>query len=122
VLQICQDAAVTLGFTPAVRFTGPVDYEVSDEAAEHALAVAREALSNVARHAKASKAEVDVATVDGFLVLRVTDDGLGVPQDSVRRSGLGNLADRAAELGGDFTVRPAEGGGTVLEWRVPLVG
>ena len=121
VLQICQDAAATLGFTPAVRFTGPVDYEVSDEAAEHALAVTREALSNVARHAQASKAEVDVATVDGFLVLRVTDNGIGIPPDSVRRSGLGNLAGRAAELDGEFTVEPAgEGGGTALTWRVPL--
>jgi signal transduction histidine kinase len=37
-----------------------------------------------------------------------------------RRSGLGNLTDRAAELGGTFRVDRAEGGGTELEWRVPL--
>jgi signal transduction histidine kinase len=120
VLQVCQDSSTVLGFTPAVRFTGPVDFEVTDEAAEHALAVSREALSNVARHAQASRADVDVATVDGFLVLRVADNGVGMPEDGVRRSGLGNIADRAAALGGEFTVGPAEGGGTVLTWRVPL--
>ena len=41
-------------------------------------------------------------------------------QASDRRSGLGNLADRAAELGGTLNVGPAEGGGTELEWRVRL--
>ena len=41
-------------------------------------------------------------------------------QSSGRRSGLGNLADRAGELGGTLSVGPAEGGGTELEWRVPL--
>lgn len=119
VLQVCQDSAEALGFSPAVRFTGPVDFEVSDEAAEHALAVTREALSNVARHAKASKAEVDVTTAEGFLTLRVADNGVGIP-DGGRRSGLANLADRAAALGGEFTAGPAEGGGAVVVWRVPL--
>jgi signal transduction histidine kinase len=120
VLQLCQYAATTLGFAPAVRFTGPVDFEVSEEAVEHALAVTREALSNVARHAKASKAEVDVTTADGFLLLRVADNGVGIPEEAGRRSGLGNLAERAAQLGGEFTVGPVEGGGTALVWRIPL--
>ena len=119
VLQVCQDSAEPLGFSPAVRFTGPVDFEVSDEAVDHALAVTREALSNVARHAKASRVDVDVATADGYLVLRVADDGVGMP-DGGRRSGLGNLAERAAALGGEFTAGPGEDGGTVLVWRVPL--
>jgi signal transduction histidine kinase len=119
VLQVCQDSAEVLGFSPAVRFTGPVDFEVSDEAVDHALAVAREALSNVARHAKASRVDVDVATTEGFLVLRVADDGVGMP-DGGRRSGLGNLAERAAALGGEFKVGPGQDGGTVLVWRVPL--
>jgi signal transduction histidine kinase len=117
---VCQDCAAALGFTPAVRFTGPVDFEVSDSAAEHALAVAREALSNVARHAEASMADVDVETADGHLTVRVTDNGVGMPAEAGRRSGLGNLADRAEELGGEFSVGAGRDGGTVLTWRVPL--
>ena len=120
VLQICQDATAVLGFAPAVRFTGPVDFEASDEAVEHALAVTREALSNVARHAKASRVEVDVETADGHLVLRIADNGAGMPEGEIGRSGLANLAERAAALGGDFWVGRAEAGGTVLTWRVPL--
>ncbi len=119
VLRLCQDSVGVLGFSPAVRFTGPVDFEVSDEVAEHALAVTREALSNVARHAKATRVEVDVATADGWLVLRIADDGVGMPEGG-RRSGLGNLAERATALGGEFTTGPGEEGGTVLVWRVPL--
>ena len=112
VLRLCADAASTLGFAPAVRFTGP--------AVEHVLAATREGLSNVARHAEASKAEVDVATEDGFLVLRIADNGVGMPPGADRRSGLRSLAERAAELGGDFLVGPGEDGGTALVWRVPL--
>ena len=119
VLQLCQDAAPTLGFSPAVRFTGPVDFEVPDRAVDHALAVTREALSNAARHAQASKVEVDLETAGGFLLLRIADDGVGMP-DGGRRSGLANIADRATELGGTFTCGPGSAGGSVLLWKIPL--
>jgi signal transduction histidine kinase len=119
VLEVCQDAAGPLGFSPAVRFTGPVDIEVGEQTAEHALAVAREALSNAARHAHATKVSVDLETADGQLVLRIADDGVGLGQ-STRRSGLANLADRAEALGGSFTVRPGDDGGTVLLWTAPV--
>ncbi|GAA2038469.1 two-component system sensor histidine kinase [Catenulispora yoronensis] len=120
VLQVCQDASEALGFAPAVRFTGPVDFEVSEQAVEHALAVVREGLSNAARHAGARKVEVDLATADGYLTLRIADDGAGMGTGS-RRSGLANIADRATELNGEFTISAgAEGQGTVLLWRVPL--
>jgi signal transduction histidine kinase len=80
--------------------------------------VLREALSNVARHAGASRVSVAV-TGGSDLTLTVRDDGSGI-KGSTRRSGLGNLADRAGELGGTLRVGPAEGGGTELQWRVPL--
>ena len=82
------------------------------------LAVLREALSNVARHAEAGQVSVAVAA-GSDLTLTVRDDGIGMKRSS-RRSGLGNLADRASQLGGTLRVGPAEGGGTELEWRVPL--
>jgi signal transduction histidine kinase len=119
VLQVCQDSTEMLGFAPAVRFTGPVDYEAPEQAVEHAVAVVREALSNVARHAGASQVSVDLETGGGNLRLRICDDGTGLPEDG-RRSGLANLADRAADLGGTFTAGPGEKGGTVLVWQVPL--
>ena len=108
----------SLGFAPSVRMEERLDALVPDEIAEHLLAVLREALSNAARHAHASRVSVAV-TAGSDLTLTVRDDGTGM-EASTRRSGLGNLADRASELGGTLRVGPAEGGGTELEWRVPL--
>jgi len=53
------------------------------------------------------------------LILVVRDNGIGI-RDTARRSGLGNLAERAEMLGGAMHAGPADGGGTTLEWRVPL--
>jgi signal transduction histidine kinase len=53
------------------------------------------------------------------LSLTVRDNGSGIKPGG-RRSGLTNLEQRAAELGGSFRIEPATGGGTDLDWRVPL--
>ncbi|WP_207933288.1 GAF domain-containing sensor histidine kinase [Actinomadura sp. GC306] len=112
-------AAGQLGFAPSVRLDGLLDTAVDDAAGEHLLAVVREALSNVARHANATEAVVVIDVGDEDLTLRVEDDGVGIPQGG-RRSGMRNMADRAKGLGGDFATRDRPGGGTVLVWRVPL--
>lgn len=117
------DATVAaLGFTARLRFEGAVDTLVPPDVAEHVVAVLREALSNVARHAHASRAEVRLAVGDD-VVLTVSDDGVGI-RPGAPRSGLINLERRAAESGGTLTVTPvspeAVQTGTRLEWRVPL--
>ncbi|WP_067461198.1 GAF domain-containing sensor histidine kinase [Actinomadura macra] len=111
-------ASENLGFAPSVRLDGLLDTGVDEHVGEHVLAVVREALSNVARHAGASEASV-VIDVGDELKLRVEDDGVGIPKGG-RRSGLRNLRERAEGLGGSFTTRARSGGGTVLLWRVPL--
>ncbi|MEU5872153.1 GAF domain-containing protein [Glycomyces sp. NPDC047369] len=108
-----------LGFAPRVEFTGPVDAEVPELVRIEVLAMLREALSNAARHAKASQVTVALAVEAGALRMRVADDGCGIPARAPRR-GLANLASRAASLGGDFTVGPAEPAGTELRWTIPL--
>ena len=118
VIEICERAAVVLGFSPAVRFTGPVDTLTSERTAEHLLAVLREALSNAARHAHATSVDVTVAADPAIVTLTVTDDGVGIP-DGGRRSGLANQRERAEQLGGTFTTTPTPAGGTVLTWTVP---
>jgi signal transduction histidine kinase len=82
------------------------------------LAVLRESLSNCARHASANAVDVSIA-VDDWVDVRISDNGVGIG-DAGRRSGLQNLADRAAGLGGTFTVARAQGGGTELVWRAPV--
>ncbi|MGW5171667.1 GAF domain-containing protein [Streptomyces nodosus] len=113
-------AAPTLGFAPALRIEGLVDTDVPGEVADHAIAVLGEALSNAARHSGARSVDVHLRFAEGELTLTVTDDGGGVPGNAAR-SGLRNLEERAASLGGTLTLgeRP-EGGGTRLVWRVPV--
>jgi signal transduction histidine kinase len=118
ILEVIGEMTETLGFAPSVRMEERLDALAPAEIAEQLLAVLREALSNVARHAGASRVSVAV-TAGSDLTLTVRDDGGGMKR-STRRSGLGNLADRAGKLGGALRVGPAEGGGTELEWRVPL--
>jgi signal transduction histidine kinase len=116
-LEVTEKAAEALGFQPRTHFEGPIDATVSEIVAEHLLAVAREALSNVARHAGASRVEV-AARAGADVVLEVTDNGRGIG-DAMRASGLANMADRATALGGTFVVTSRDGIGTRLEWRVP---
>ncbi|HEX6853686.1 MAG TPA: GAF domain-containing protein [Streptosporangiaceae bacterium] len=123
ILRVVEEMTALLGFAPSLRMDGRLDVAGAEGAVEHLLAVLREALSNVARHANATRADVAIVLTDADhgreLELTVRDDGDGIKPTS-RRSGLANMADRAAALGGTLTAEPADGGGTVLEWRVPL--
>jgi signal transduction histidine kinase len=119
-LTQASEAAGPLGFDPVVRFDGPVDSAVPSAVAEHALAALREALSNAARHAGASRVEVDLVARDGLLV-RVRDDGAGPgPGHREGGKGLSNLARRARDLGGTCTLDARPEGGSELRWEVPL--
>jgi signal transduction histidine kinase len=116
---IVSAARSSLGFMPEFSIEGPAS-AVPDPAVRHLVAVLREALSNVARHAKASTATVDIV-IGADLELSVTDDGVGM-EGATRRSGLANMSDRAEALGGHCAFREAPGGGTVVRWVVPLSG
>ena len=118
VLEVVDQMTAALGFAPALRLVGPLDEAVPADAGEQMLSALREALSNAARHAAASRVDVTVE-VGAELVLRVRDDGTGIGP-TTRRSGLANMAERATDLGGKLTIGPAEGGGTQLDWRVPV--
>jgi signal transduction histidine kinase len=121
VVDLVAEAGRALGFDPVVRLDGPIDAVVSDEIAAQLLPVVREALSNVARHAKARKAEVRLG-LGTDLVLEVRDDGIGPPDDlQGAGSGLRNMAARAESLGGRLDVsRAADTGGTLVRWVVPI--
>ena len=119
VLQAVSAARSSLGFEPDVVFHGPVDTLVPPAIAEQMLAVLREALSNVARHAAATSASVSITADPTHVELVVTDNGKGMPA-SGRRSGLANLARRATDLGGEFLAEPGKDGGTRVRWFVPL--
>jgi signal transduction histidine kinase len=113
-------ARESLGFSADLKLDGPIDVAVREQIAEHLLATLQEALSNVAKHARASKVDV-LVQAGSDLLLRVEDDGVGLPDEVNRKSGLTNMQQRADALGGSFTARRARRrAGTVVEWRVPL--
>ena len=116
--QVCDEASRALGFTPVVHTEGPLDSLVPDDVVHDAVGVLREALSNVAHHAEASRVEVTVLA-GGQLTVEVRDNGVGLGA-TTRSSGLGNMRDRAARHGGTCEIGPADGGGTLVHWVVPL--
>ncbi len=121
VIETARDARRALGFEPSVGFEGPVDTAVDPEVAAALVPTLQEALSNVARHARATSVAVRVvATSAGSVNLVVTDDGVGIPELVDIGNGLVNMAARATRLGGAFEIERAGGrGGTTLIWQVP---
>jgi two-component system, NarL family, sensor histidine kinase DevS len=120
VLDIVAESSRLLGFEPTVGLVGPIDALVLPKAAVHFLAVLREALSNVARHAMASHVEVTVQA-DKDLMLEVVDDGRGLMRGPDRATnGLMNMIRRAEELGGSAYITPGRDRGTRVQWMIPL--
>jgi two-component system, NarL family, sensor histidine kinase DevS len=122
VLDTVVDAGKAMASEPRLEFAGPVDSVVPDEVAEDLLVALREMLTNVARHAVASRVDVRVAAEDGAVSVRVVDDGVGPPHQGVPLGGRGllNLEARARKLGGTFDLVAGEGAGAIAVWRVPL--
>ena len=89
------------------------------------LQIAREALSNVARHARATEAAVRLASSDTNLLLEIRDNGRGFDPATTPREGhfgLANMRDRATGLGGTLLVESAAGGGTHIIVNIPAAG
>ena len=119
VLDLVGEVTESLESAPRLTFGGAVDLLVADELADDVIAVARELLSNVVRHAQASTCALDLRVTDEVLTLRVEDDGRGLG-DVTRRSGLDNLGVRAQQRGGTFELGDATPHGTIATWSVPL--
>ncbi len=122
VLELLQELRPVVGFKVQASFDGPVDAAIPETVREHLLAVIREAVTNIGRHAQANEATVALAVRGGRCQLRVVDDGCGIggSEPGAGGLGLGNLQRRAEKLHGEFTADSPEAGGTVLTWDVPL--
>ncbi|GAB3305603.1 GAF domain-containing protein [Geodermatophilus aquaeductus] len=115
VRQVTEGSAVQ----PGLRLRGDLD-GLPSELAPDLFAVVRELVTNVVRHAGASRVEVTVEAeddADSPVRVRVADDGHGLPEVTVR-SGLANLAERAQRRGGRLTTAGGPAG-TEVTWTVP---
>jgi signal transduction histidine kinase len=93
------------------------------EASIAVFRIVQEALANVLKHAHASAVEVTVEVLEPWLLVRVRDDGVGVPPErllALRAQGLAAMRQRARGLGGHWHVQRPPSGGTEIEVRLPL--
>ena len=114
IVELVRVCAKTLGFEPSLTIEGSLDGLAADFGAD-LIAVVREGLANVARHAQASSVSVWVTSADTVQV-EVADDGVGVAPTAVH-SGLANLRKRAESHGGSLTLRARTPRGTALVWE-----
>lgn len=119
-LDVANELAPLLGVSPRVIFAGPIDLLVTGALADDVVAVVRESLSNVARHARATSAEVTVSASASHITVVIDDDGIGMPARPARQSGTVNLATRARTHGGVYRVEARSEGGTRVRWHAPL--
>jgi len=114
---VCAEAARVLGFEPDILIDDPD--EDANALREDILAVLREALANVARHAEATAVGVVLRVRDKQLSLSITDNGKGIDKQS-HRSGTRNMELRAREFGGACTWTRLHPCGTKVLWHVPV--
>ena len=119
----CEGFAESSGIAVAVE--GPEDPPRLDSGKGLALfRVVQECLTNVAKHARATRVVVSVEIAGGRVVVRVEDDGIGMPADLGDRPetyGLVGMRERLAEFAGTLSIgRGADGKGTRVEASVPL--
>lgn len=119
-LAVGDELAGALGFEPSFHFEGPIDVALPEHIAAHLLAVVREALANIARHARSACASVRIVVEQGLITATVDDEGVGLGARRVLGRGLGNLASRAEQLGGGSAVETRPTGGTRVRWWAPI--
>ncbi len=98
---------------------------LTDNVATAAYRISQEALTNVARHAKAGRVEVTLHSNNGTLILAVKDDGIGFDALNLSESeglGIAGMRERAALVGGCLEVHSEQGGGTEVYFKVPFDG
>jgi len=99
------------------------ELRLTPEASITVFRIVQEALTNIVKHARARTVEVSIEQVAPWLVLRIRDDGVGLPLErlrALRAHGLAAMRQRAAGLGGQWQVRRPSSGGTEIEVRLPL--
>ena len=118
-ITVVDQLGPVLPVRPDIQLVGPLDTVVDDAIIGDVEAVLRESLTNVVKHAQATRIRVRIQGDGRRLAVTVTDNGIGLG-NSTRRSGLENLQRRAERYGGDFSVGNAPEGGLRLQWSIPL--
>ncbi len=120
VIGLTDQLSSVLGFSVKVQIDGLIDAGIPEDAEDDVMAVVRESLTNISKHARATKAKLVIENNGSTLTVLVYDNGDGLPtgvKECVRGSGdgglgLGNLASRAQAHGGQFAIESRCGSDT----------
>jgi signal transduction histidine kinase len=104
----------------SVELTVEIEGRLHERIEVAAYYVVSESLANIAKHAQATTAKVDVVQTNGHLLVEIVDDGVG-GADTEGGSGLRGLADRVEALDGRLRVWTPHGGGTRIKAEIPCV-
>lgn len=124
IIDTLENSTAALGFTPTVHLDGPIDEApIRPAVVAAALAVLRESLSNVARHAEATDATLSIVASETDLRILLEDNGIGLPDkdEHAVSGGRHKIRLHAHRLGGYARMYNARSdGGAVVEWVVPI--
>ncbi len=95
---------------------------LADETETHLFRIVQEALTNVARHANASRVTIFLRAENGNIRLTLSDNGRGIPQTAPEHTGMGltGMRARARSAGGDCTISSTTGGGVTIDVTAPI--
>ncbi|MFT4413835.1 sensor histidine kinase [Fredinandcohnia humi] len=99
------------------------DFHIDKGVEDHLFRILQESVSNTLRHSKANQLEVLLINRDGFVILRIVDDGIGfnVEETKAGSYGLHNMHERALEIGGTMRIVSMKNKGTRIEVKVPMM-
>ena len=86
--------------------------------------IIQEALTNISRHAKATRVYIGLSKTDGFINLRISDNGIGVGREDIESKtswGMVSMKERTKSLGGTFDIYSESGEGTVIKIIIPAI-
>ena len=118
-LAVALDQAAALAPVP-VRVSVETNERLPEQVEVAAYFLVTERLANFAKHARATKATVEVASTDRGILVEIADDGVG-GADTKSGSGLQGLADRVEALRGQLRISSPVGGGTHIRAEIPCV-
>jgi ligand-binding sensor domain-containing protein/signal transduction histidine kinase len=97
--------------------------DLAPDVQNHLLAVAKEALNNVQKHARASEVVLESAVAAGWFSLTIKDNGIGfvpISPEHSERNGLSNMRSRIAEIHGEIRIESTPGKGSMISLRIPI--
>ena len=120
---LLEDALIPILLPSNTRLDLRIDSpDLNEEITRHVRAVCVEGTSNAVRHGRASLVAISIEMTDHGLIITISDDGSGIPQNAVLNNGLHNMRERAESLGGNMEITTDTNQGTTVTWSIPNAG